>query len=158
MAASCASRMRRPEISFARRAAMSRSLPSPTATTTSRQATSASPRRVPQSTLRAGTGPSPTHREPAAKHRIPPSFARRAARGRLVVNGRETDPKDVVVGDVLMVARPGTGEVEEPVVRIEQVIHRGAYHPITPSGRYYVRHLRSRSADLCFLGAPLLAT
>ena len=58
----------------------------------------------------------------------------------------------MVVGDVLMVARPGTGEVEEPVVRIEQVIHRGAYHPITPSGRYYVRHLRSRSADLCFFG------
>ena len=65
------------------------------------------------------------------------------ARGHwLMVNGRETDPKDVVVGDVLMVARPGTGEVEEPVVRIEQVIHRGAYHPITPSGRYYVRQPR----------------
>ena len=60
----------------------------------------------------------------------------------------------MVVGDVLTVARPGTGEVEEPVVRIEQVIHQGAYHPITPSGRYYVRRLRSRSADLCFFFGP----
>ena len=68
------------------------------------------------------------------------------------------DPKDAAIGDVLTVARPGTGEVAEPIVRIEEVIERGAYHPITPSGRYYVRHLRSRSADLCFLRPPLLAT
>ena len=56
----------------------------------------------------------------------------------LEVNGREANPKDVRVGDLLKVAHPGMVEREEAVERIEQLVERGTYHLVTPSGSYYV--------------------
>jgi hypothetical protein len=56
----------------------------------------------------------------------------------LFVNGNEVDPATVLVGDKLNVALGGMGEVEEEVLHIEKVIAQGAYHPITPNGKYFV--------------------
>jgi hypothetical protein len=71
-----------------------------------------------------------------------------SARHRLVVNGELTNAIDVKPGDVLTMSVPsssGSGSGPVSVDRVHLVVEQGLYHPITPSGYYFVDGLLASS-------------